>query len=149
MPRHYLSIAKSSIHPTSVMTERLLNLVVNQFSRSLWMASFDYQLKVVGSEWDTHKTTLTPSTWSPTERWGDLPHYITLTCGTNLKQSKSVWQQLAKAMELCSASFNYLFALLGESALPHWRTILCKSCGRKAITIKLHFMRKKQNARAK
>lgn len=35
MPRHYLSIAKSSIHPTSVMTERLLNLVVNQFSRSL------------------------------------------------------------------------------------------------------------------
>ena len=34
MPTRYLSIAKSSIHPPSVMTEKLLNLIVNQFSQS-------------------------------------------------------------------------------------------------------------------
>jgi DNA-binding transcriptional LysR family regulator len=34
MPTRYLSIAKSSIHTTSIMTERLLNLIISQFPQS-------------------------------------------------------------------------------------------------------------------
>lgn len=34
MPKHYLSIAKSSIHTTSMMAERLLSLIVSQFPQS-------------------------------------------------------------------------------------------------------------------
>lgn len=34
MPTHYLSIARSSIHTSSPLTEKLLNLVVSQFARA-------------------------------------------------------------------------------------------------------------------
>jgi hypothetical protein len=34
MPTHYLSIATSSIHTTSPLTEKLLSLVVSQFPQS-------------------------------------------------------------------------------------------------------------------